>query len=369
MHKKCIGIINLDENEDRIRELTRNRPLASIPLAGRYRIIDFILSNLTNAGIESVGIFTKTQSRSLMDHLGSGRPWDLDRKVDGLRIFNFSAMGPQMEDISIFAENLDYLYKCRQEYVIMAPSYMVCNIDLREAFAFHIDSDNDITIIYKNVNDANENYFLCNTLTVDKNDMVSSVGRNIGDIKVANICMEMFIMKKELLIDIIKDCVTSGKFRKVKSAIYNSLEELRAGAYEYKGYLRCINSLQTYYKTSMELLDQSVYRQLFINERPIYTKTGDEAPARYMPGCRVKNSIIGNGSIIEGEVENSIIFRRVRIEKGAAIRNSIIMQESTIGERSILTNIITDKYTDIASDKELKGDEEIPLVIEKKIII
>lgn len=366
MHKKCMGIINLDENEDRIKQLTRDRPLASIPLAGRYRIIDFILSSMTNAGIENVGIFTRMQSRSLMDHLGNGRPWDLDRKIGGLRVFNFTGLEPSIDDIYIFANNIDYLYRCSQEYVIFASSYMICNIDFREAMEYHTDSGNDITVIYKRVDDADGHYLLAETLGIDRHGRVVSVGRNIGDSKDASICMEMYIMKRDLLIDIIRGCITTGKFRKVKNAIYNSLEEYRVGAFEYKGYLRCINSLESYYKTSMELLDHNIYRLLFLSNRPIFTKTGDEVPARYLKGSSVKNSIIGNGSLIEGSVENSIIFRKVHVGKGAAIKNSIILQGSIIGEGSKLTNIITDKYTEIAPDKELKGDEEIPLVVEKR---
>ncbi|TZE81015.1 glucose-1-phosphate adenylyltransferase subunit GlgD [Calorimonas adulescens] len=243
---------------------------------------------------------------------------------------------------------------------------MICNIDFREAMEYHTDSGNDITVIYKRVDDADGHYLLAETLGIDRHGRVVSVGRNIGDSKDASICMEMYIMKRDLLIDIIRGCITTGKFRKVKNAIYNSLEEYRVGAFEYKGYLRCINSLESYYKTSMELLDHNIYRLLFLSNRPIFTKTGDEAPARYLKGSSVKNSIIGNGSLIEGSVENSIIFRKVHVGKGAAIKNSIILQGSIIGEGSKLTNIITDKYTEIAPDKELKGDEEIPLVVEKR---
>lgn len=365
MLKNCLGIINLDENEDKIRELTRNRPLASIPIAGRYRIIDFILSNLTNAGVESIGIFSKMQSRSLMDHLSNGRPWDLNRKIDGLRFFNFTTTDPCIDDITNFANNIEYLYRAKQEYVIFASSHMICNIDFKSILRNHIESDCDITMVYKKVGDADENFCGCEALNIDEEGTVLSVGKNIRNKKNANIGMGIYIMKKEFLIDIINECTSTGFYRKVKSYIYNSLDKLKVGSYEFKGYLACVNSLKSYYKASMDLLDHKVNKELFSQERPIYTKTNDEIPARYNNECTVKNSIIASGCLIEGTVENSIIFRRVKVSKGAELRNCIILQNSIIGENAKLYNIITDKYVIISDNKELKGDITIPLVVEK----
>ncbi len=369
MLKNYMGIINLDENEDKIRELTRNRPLASIPIAGRYRIIDFILSNMTNAGIENIGIFTKMKSRSLMDHLSNGRPWDLNRKINGLRVFNFTNTDPNNDDIYNFSNNLEYLYKCRQENVILSSSYMICNIDFKEAVKYHEQSGNDITVIYKKVKDANENFLCCETLNINECDRLLSVGKNIGSKKEANICMEMYIMKKDLFVEIIKECVSTGKYRKVKNAIYNSLDKYKVGTYRFEGFLRCINSLKAYYSTSMELLDHKVNKELFSGVRPIYTKTNDEVPARYTESSDVSNSIIGNGCFIEGTVENSIIFRKVNVGKGAVLRDCIILQNCVIGENSSLSNIITDKYVEIDAEKQLKGDKDIPLVVEKEMTL
>lgn len=369
MLKNCMGIINLDENEDRIRELTRNRSLASIPIAGRYRIIDFILSNMTNAGIDNIGIFTKMQSRSLMDHLGNGRPWDLNRKIDGLRTFNFAHINPEIDDIYNFSSNIEYFYKSKQEYIILSSSYMICNIDFKKAVDFHQNSENDVTVIYKKVVNADKNFLLCEVLNIDDDGRLQSVGKNIGNMQDANICMEMYIMKKDLFIELVREGVTTGNFRKIKNAIYNSLDRYRVGTYEFKGYLRCINSLKAYYKTSMELLNHGIRKQLFLDERPVYTKASDEVPARYYENSDVKNSIIGNGCIIEGNIENSIIFRKVKVGKGVVLKNCIVLQNGIIGNGSKLTNIITDKYVEIAPGKELKGDEDIPLVVEKKRIL
>ncbi|KZL89055.1 glucose-1-phosphate adenylyltransferase subunit GlgD [Clostridium magnum] len=367
MLKNCLGIINLDENEDKIRELTRNRPLASVPIAGRYRIIDFILSNLTNAGIESIGIFSKMQSRSLMDHLSNGRPWDLNRKIDGLRFFNFTTTDPCIDDITNFANNIEYLYRAKQEYVIFTSSYMICNIDFKDILKNHIESDYDITMVYKKIEDADENFCGCETLNIDEKGNILSIGKNIGNRKNANVGMGIFIMKKDFLIHIINECISSGHYRKVKSFIYNSLDNLKVKSYEFKGYLACINSLKSYYKRSVELLDHKINKELFSLERPIYTKTNDEIPARYTNDCIVKNSIIANGCLIEGTVENCIIFRRVKVSKGAMLKNCIILQNCIIGENAKLYNIITDKHVNIGDNKELRGDITIPLVVENNV--
>jgi glucose-1-phosphate adenylyltransferase len=367
MLKSCLGIVNLDENEDKITELTRSRPLASIPIAGRYRIIDFILSNLTNAGIKSIGIFSKMQSRSLMDHLSNGRPWDLNRKIDGLRFFNFTTTEPHTDDITNFSNNLEYLYRARQEYVILASSYMICNIDFKDVLNKHIKSGYDITMVYKKTEDSDMNFSNCEVLNIDKEGNVLSIGKNIGNQKNVNIGMGMYIMKKELLINIINECVSIGRYRKVKSYIYNHLDKLKVRSHEFTGYLACINSLKSYYKASMDLLNNEINKELFSQESPIYTKTNDEVPVIYSKDCVVKNSIIANGCLIEGVVENSIISRRVKISKGAVVKNCVIFQNCTIGENAKISNIITDKYVNIGYNKELTGDITIPLVVEKNI--
>ena len=147
----CIGIINLDENEQKTTELTRHRPLASLPIAGRYRVVDFVLSNMTNSGIEVIGIFTKNKSRSLMDHLTNGRPWDMHRKKDGLKVFNFGDIDPVHDDVHNFLENIDYFDYSKKEYTLICSSYMICNINYSELIKYHISQGNDVTTVYKNV--------------------------------------------------------------------------------------------------------------------------------------------------------------------------------------------------------------------------
>lgn len=368
MLKNYMGIVNLNEDDSRIKSLAGKRSLASIPIAGRYRVIDFVLSNMVNSGIQKVGIFAQSNSRSLMDHLGSGKPWDLDRKINGLFVFNFGVKDSYINNIEIFKNNMEYFYNSTQENVIIAPSYMVCNINYEEPVKFHEENGSDITVIYKKINNGSKNFLDCDILNFDKNNRIVSIGTNMGAHNDHNISMEMFIMKKEIFMSLIYKAVETGQYKTIKEAIYNNIGELNVYAYEFKGYLECINSIDSYYKANMDMLDLKITKELFFNNGLIYTKVKDEAPTKYSEHCNVSNCLIANGSIIEGNVKNSIIARRVKILPGAEVSNCIIMQNCVIGEDAKLANIIIDKNVTIESGTELKGDKEFPLVIEKKAI-
>lgn len=252
----CIGIINLDEDESRIEELVKNRSLGAVPLAARYRIIDFILSNMTNSGIESIGIFAKSKSRSLMDHLKNGRPWDLHRKREGLRFFNFGYSDPAFEDVHNFAENIEFIKRSKKEYVVLTPSYMICNIDFNKVVEAHKKSSKDITLVYKNINSTEEEFEGCDLLNINSDGKLLSVDKFLKDKQSINVSMEMYVMSTELFIDIVLDSIRTGMFRKVKEYINFNLDKLEVGTYEFKSYLACVNSLKSYYKFNMELLDE-----------------------------------------------------------------------------------------------------------------
>ena len=364
MMKNCLGIINLDENKRRMDELVRHRTLAAVPLAARYRIIDFVLSNMSNSGIEDIGIFTENKSRSLVEHLTNGRPWDLNRKKDGLRVFNFGDNEPNVDDIHNFADNIKYIENSRKDYVIISPSYMICNINYREVMKYHIKSGNDITIVYKNVDNANKSFIKCETVNINEDNRVISIGENIGIEENANISMEMYIMKTDLFIEIIHECLKTGRYRKFKKYVENNLDKLVVGVYEFKGYLSCINSTKSYFDTNLELLNQNKYKELFHGDNPIVTKSKDEPPTQYTKNSLVTNSIIGNGSYIEGEVKNCIIGRRVIIQKGAKLENCTILDNSVIGTNVMMSNVVADKNSLIPGNRVVRGTEHNPVTIQ-----
>ncbi|KHD38380.1 glucose-1-phosphate adenylyltransferase [Clostridium acetobutylicum] len=368
MLNNYMSILSLNENDNDIKSLTKARPLASIPIAGRYRIIDFILSNLVNSGVKNIGILTQCKSRSLLDHLGSGKPWDLDRKLNGLFIFNFSGITSTLSDIEMLKSNMEYLYRSTQEKVILSSSAVICNIDFQKAAEFHEKSGKDITLIYKRTNNGKQKFLNCSVLNMDKNNNVISIGKNTGLDDVQNISLGMFIMNKKLLINILNNCIRTGFSLSLKQCIRKHMNNFTVNAYEFNGYAEYIDSVKSYYKVNMDMLNLDINREVFFKNGLIYTKVKDEAPTKYFNDSEVCNSLIANGSLIHGQIENSIIGRRVTISKGARIKNCVIMQNCTIKENVDLTNVIVDKNVIIDENTVLKGGKEFPLVIEKKSI-
>ena len=372
MPKGYIGIINASEDESDIRSLTTNRPIASIPFASRYRIIDFILSNMVNAGIRNVGIFAKSKSGSLVDHVEKGKPWDLDRKIDGLYMFHRGLADIMTNDSKMFRNNMEYIYRSREDSVILASSYMICNMDLNKVVAFGESTQAegaDIIVIYKPIANAAKDFMNCTTLNLDERGKLIGVSKNIGISKKANICSEMFIMKKEILIDLLYRNLQAGTGSSesglgggFNSTIYNNINKYNVVGYRFEGYMACINSIHAYYKANMEMLNHKITSELFRSGN-IYTKIKDEPPTRYLKGSSVSNCLVADGCVIEGKVSGSLLSRYVKVGKGAQVKNCIILQGCQIGAGVKLTNVILDK------NMELKGSYEFPLVIEKRGLV
>lgn len=368
-----MGIINLSESDENIKDLALTRSIASIMLLGRYRVIDFILSNMTNSGLTNVGIFTHGNSRSLTNHLGSGKHWGLDRKRDGLFLFHSEARFDdnirRSGDLENFRMNLDFLKQSRQEYVLLSRSYMICNIDFRPMMDYHRKTGADITIAYKNMENNVGRFVNCDSLTLDDNKNIISIGKNLGKKKYYDISMEMYIMKRELLIRIIEESIHRGDSRFLKEAIFNRMDALKVKAYPFDGYLSCINTIQNYYQTNMDMLSIPNSKELFYSNGRIFTKVHDSPSTKYTDSSYVSNSLVANGCIIEGTVENCILSRGVHVKKGAIVRNSIVFPNATISETTNLNYTILDKNVVITERKMLFGDSSSPFVIKKNTVL
>ncbi|MEG6585395.1 glucose-1-phosphate adenylyltransferase subunit GlgD [Dendrosporobacter sp. 1207_IL3150] len=371
--KRVMGIINLYENEELIQEITEHRPLAAVPFAGRYRLIDFTLSSMVNSGIQNVGILLRSKSRSLMDHLRSGKEWDLARKRDGLFILPpaqaSSGAVKGNGDIENFYHNLDYIESSRQKYVLISNSHTVCNMNFRKAFQFHENTGADITIVYKEQEKDSEDFTGSTVLATTDDGRVIDLAVNPAKVNGGKISMDMYLMRKELLVDIINGCYARGGVDLLKDGLIKNIDSLKIYGYQHKGFVARINSIASYYRHNMELLKPEKWQELFMKSGLIYTKVKDEAPAKYKENAKISNAMVANGCIIEGEVENSVLFRGVKVNKGACIRNSIIMQKCEIAENAIIENVICDKDVIITNGKWLKGDQRYPLVIEKGTVI
>ncbi|NCC78203.1 MAG: glucose-1-phosphate adenylyltransferase subunit GlgD [Clostridia bacterium] len=374
---KLFGIVNLSENDYYMKQLTNNRPLASIPYLGRYRLIDFALSNMVNAGVGTVGIFLNDKFRSLMDHIANGKEWNLDRKKGGVFYFSpFSTPDIHSQlrgDISTYFSNIDYLTEASADYAVIMGTSMVCNINLQDVFKKHLESKADITVVYKTIAEDDFDFERCNTVNTNEYNSVITFGKNIRRPDALSekkkISLEIFIVKRELLVDMITDAVTTGENVYLNDALHNAVTKYKVRGYEYDGLVKNVSSIENYYSSSMDMLDEDNIRDVFFGENKIQTKVKDETPTYYSDDSKVSNSLIANGCKIEGTVINSILFRRVNVAKGTVIRDSIIMQNTNISENCTLENVITDKQVVVTSGTELKGSPRNPLVVSKGSVL
>lgn len=263
--RRIMGIINLSERTENIKELTLNRSIGALPFAGRYRLIDFALSNMVNSRIDNVAVVTQGKTRSLMDHLGSGKPWDLNRTKDGLFVFHPDVSSEDIVqkkgDIEIFKDHLDYLYRSPQEYVAMSRSYMIAMVDYEDVLNYHESCGADVTIVYANVLNSGD-FIHCDTVMVNNQHEILSIGKNMTKNGSIDVSLEMYMMKRELLITIIEDAIQSGDGDHLKQCIFNRLPQMKVCGYRHFGYVACINSLNNYYKNSMDMLKSDIYSEL-----------------------------------------------------------------------------------------------------------
>lgn len=357
MRKSLVsGIIFANAEDNMLKKLTSNRSMASVPFGARFRIVDFALSNLVNAGVSSVGIITKENYRSLMDHVGSGVSWDLDRKNGGLYMippYAKKGIKRYTGTISGLYAAMDYIERCSSEYMILCNPHVIANIDIASAFEFHKEKDADITIIYHNDYPPQESYEKL-IISLDNEQKVTEMHFDAGDERV-NFGIGITIIKRELLIDLINEAVEDDLINFTRDVIAKRLKSLKVYGFEHTEFIAVMDNTHTYYQASMALLDRTVRKQLFNPERPIYTKVRDSMPTRYGTKSSVTNCIIGDDCVIDGTVKNSIIFRGVKVEKGAVVENCILMQETVVGEDAQLDNVIADKNAVIGEKMVLKG--------------
>jgi glucose-1-phosphate adenylyltransferase len=329
MNQQMLGIIDATTYVPSLDELIRHRSLAALPFGGRYRLIDFMLSNFVNSNIHSVAVFPCSPTRSLLDHVGSGKQWDLDRKRHGLFMFPPSCKEEEFASKEFFERHIDYLLRSTQKYVVVANSYVLGTIDFRKVLERHIEVGADITELYYE----------------DES-------------------LSMYVIDRELLLHLFHSYESETDDTLI-TLIKKCRANLKKHVYEVSGYLMKIDSLVGYYRHSMSLLRPEVWGQIFTHECPVYTKAKDEPPTKYTNDAKVKNTIVANGSIIEGTVENSILFRSVKVGKGTIIRNSIIMQKSQIGDNCLIDGVILDKDVKIEDGTIITGTKQYPYVIRK----
>lgn len=368
MNAFCLLFSDSFKNFD-IGGFVRNRTLASLPIGCRYRIVDFMLSNLVKANIPNIGIITTNNYNSLMDHVGWGKDWDLNRKNRGLKILAplaISNTGLPKNKFEALNHAEPYINSMLQEYAIVADSNIICNIDFEDMLEFHKENKADMTVAYFNRKPKNEEL----EITLDsKNRAYESLYHQYGADYECNTLLKIVILKKEYLKDLIKKGTSLGWDDLAKDYISKNFNRLNVYAYEVRGYCSVIDSLEEYYKFNMDLLDETTSKELFLSGTEILTRVKDSVPTLYGKDTTIKNSMFADGCVINGQVENSIIFRDVVIEKDAVVKNSIIMEGTVIKSKAELDYVITDKQAVISENKKLIGDKNCQFIVPKYKLI
>ena len=368
----AIGIIFPNSYDNLVPELAGDRLMASIPFAGRYRIIDFLLSSLANCGISNIAIVVRENYHSLMDHLGSGRAWDLLRKNGGLSIFppyaekNMKVYSGRVEALESI---LPYLKSKKEKYVIMMDANIAVDFDFNAMLAEHIESGADVTVAYTEQEipaeliRAGVHGDMYYTLKLD-DGRVRRIFMNSEMCGKQNLSMNIYIMDREALIDKIHASFVRGYSYFERDILAPRLEKYNIRGYKYDGYYARICGLKSYFDENMKLLDDENLDALFTGGQ-IYTKIRDDNPTRYINGCKTKNNLVADGCVIEGDVENCVLFRGVKIAKGAKIRNSVLMQDTVVNAGARLDYVVTDKNVTIEVGQELKGTDTQPFYVAK----
>lgn len=365
-----MAIIYLGDGTENISPLTKARSLASIPVGGSYRIIDFSLSNVVNAGIRNVGLFCgEEELNSLTDHIGIGAEWDLARKKDGIFIFKQMVNAYASTASSRIHKNMEYFFRSSQDQVVVLNGHMLCNLDILDLIEKHEASGKEVTMVYKKVKNANERFNHCSSVKIDENNRVIGIGQNLFFHEEENISLDAFVIDKELVLKLLIDSIQAGKYCPLLELISKNFPSLNINAYEFTGYLHYINSTREYFDFNMKLLEREVRDDIFGEKsgRKILTKVKDTPPSLFKGTAEIENSLVSNGCVIEGNVKNSILSRGAIIEKGAVIEECVILQDCHIKKGAYLKNIIVDKNNVIQENEKLAASKEYPLVIEKSM--
>ncbi|MDO5785813.1 MAG: glucose-1-phosphate adenylyltransferase subunit GlgD [Eubacteriales bacterium] len=369
---KAMGIIFPNSFDSLVSKMVELRLMASLPFASRYRMVDFVLSSMSNCGIDNVAILPSKNYRSLMEHLGTGREWDLARKNGGVHIFPpFAENRGQIANGRIVAINniLRYLRAQNAKYVVMCDSNLAVNFDFKAMIQAHIDSGADVSIAYNeqalpesflNSDDVNKDYYYSFDITEGR---ISEINVNPTE-GVHNLSMNIFVLERELLIKLVKDAFDHGLIHFTRDILWAKRNELNLYAYKYEEYVARICSINSYFDENMKLLDRENLDALF-GAAPIFTKIRDDNPTRYLKGTKVNNVMAADGCVIEGEVENSILFRGVKVARDAKVKNCVLMQDTVVEAGANIEYLITDKEVVVSKGKEMKGTDTYPTYIVK----
>lgn len=364
------ALICTGDNNPLMRELTLSRDVAAVPFGGRYRCIDFVLSNIVNSGIDNIGVIMQKNYHSLMDHLGSGKEWDLNRKHDGMFL-----LPPFMtkDNAGVFRGEIDaihavmtYIRRSPQKYVLLTGSHVIFNTTFEDMLKKHVDTGADVTLMYNidpHFSPEDQNRDL--RLLMKDDGRITEMEWNPYRPRTNARSCEVLIMEKKLLEYLIEEAYARGETDLTRDILQRLCGTLKMYGWRYDGYVARLDSINSYYKHSMDMLNVSYARDLYNHDHPIVTKVKDEISAKYGPHADVTNSMLADGCNIDGAVHDSILFRGVTVGEGAKVTNSIILQGSTVGAGAVLDHVILDKNCVIRPGRSLVGYDNFPIVLKK----
>lgn len=365
---KVLGLIFANNHDDSLPDLTAQRALGAIPFGGRYRLIDFPLSNMVNAGISDVAIICKNNYASLLEHVGSGSDWDLARKIGGLSLLPpFSRQGAGMSTRTLEGINgaIDYIEQSKADYIVLCSCDVVANIDFAPIIKAHKESGAGVTMLY-NVQEVESTKNDCIVLSVGADGFLNSIYVNPSVKGPQNLYMDIAVCNRDLLIRAVSNASAQGKVSFTKDVLAPLAENHAVNCVLFSGYCDRIHSMESFFSANIGLLSPEARKDLFNTpNRPVYTQVRDSVPAKYGPDASVSNSLIADGSIIEGEVKNSIIFRGVTVGKGAKVENCVLMDNTIISAGADVSYVIADKDVVIRENRRLAGFETYPLYLPK----
>lgn len=368
-NNNAMGLLFCNMHDEALRDLTAVRAFGSVPFGGRYRLIDFALSNMVNAGISKVGLITKKNVQSLMDHLGSGKAWDLSRKNQGLFFLPPCSNNDEMYAgrIASLAEIEVFLRNSKEEYVIMSDCHVVGNVDYDALVETHVDTGADITIAYKRgpVPDLPDNLLLW----TQENGRVTDIVLGTRPVEDSAYGLGLYVLRKDLLLQLVSACLGRNYHSFERDVLQRRVESLRLYGYEVPEFTMVIASLGSFFDANMALLREEVRKALFPADRPVYTKVRDCPPALYGLHASVTHSLLADGARVDGVVKNSILFRDVYVGRDAHVENCLVMQGTTIGTNASLHYVILDKNVAIQEGRTLQGFGSYPIFIGKGAVV
>ena len=369
---KALGIVNFSGNNIWVKGLEEYRPIGAFSFLGRYRVIDFPISNMSNSGIERIQVYIRRKPCSLVEHIGTGRHYNINSKSGYLQMVFADSQEDKdyyNTDIKAYAENLDRMVKASNTHVVIAPGYMVYTQDFDDLLKQHDESGADVTLLYHKVDNAKEAFLSCDFLNLNKQKGVESIERNNGTTKNRNIFMDTYVMRKEIFLDLVQAAQKASSMYTMKHIINDMCGELDIRGVAHKGFFAPIDNLKSYYDANLSLLDQKNVKSLFSEEWPIYTRTSDSCPTQYYETADVKSSFVSNGCRIEGTVENSVIGRGCVIKPGAVVKNCVVLADTVIGNDVHIEGQVVDRLAKVTRMKEIIAEPEKPGYVKRNDMV